>query len=312
MHDNAKLLKSAITTADITGTGKGGRLNPEQAQKFIDYMVDNSALLKDIRIERMRAPEKLLDFMLIDGRIIRKATEGQQPSELMGVTTKRKQLQSVKIVLPADISQEFLEDNIEGEAASDHIARMLSQQYANDLADLLINGDTSVASTATDASFLTIGDGIIAQAKASSDTHKVTLGSTIANTDYKDTIFPDMLSKLPDKFKSDRDSLRFYCASSVADAYILSLAARTTAMGDNILINGANATFLGVRLFPVANMPSNVIILTNHNNIVQGIQRDMEVHAEYKPRKDMTEYTMYMRVDPGKIVWDDALVIAYK
>ena len=52
--------------------------------------------------------------------------------------------------------------------------------------------------------------------------------------------------------------------------------------------------------------------MTNHNNIVQGIQRDMEVHAEYKPRKDMTEYTMYMRVDPGKIVWDDALVIAYK
>ena len=121
-----------------------------------------------------------------------------------------------------------------------------------------------------------------------------------------------MLSALPDKYKTDRNDLRFYCASSVADAYILSLASRITTMGDNILINGNLATFLGVRLFPVASMPSDVIILTNKNNIVQGIQRDMDVHSVYQPRKDMTEYTMYMRVDPGKIVWDDALVIASK
>ena len=72
MLNNTSVLKDAVTTGDITGTGKGGKLNPDQAKKFIDYMVDNSALLKDIRIERMRASEKLLDFMLIDGRIIRK------------------------------------------------------------------------------------------------------------------------------------------------------------------------------------------------------------------------------------------------
>ena len=311
MNSNRDVTKAAITTSDIIGAGKGG-FNPDQANKFIDYMVDNSSLLKDIRIERMRSSEKLLDFMLIDGRIIRKATEGQQPTELMGITTKRKELRSIKLILPADISHEFLEDNIERSAVRDHIARMLAEQYSNDLADLLLNGDTTTASTATDAAFLTIGDGIIKQAKDSTDTHKVTLPATIAAADYKDTILPSMLKALPDKFKSDRDNLRFYCSSSVADDYILSLASRLTAMGDNVLVNGNAATFLGVRLFPVANMPSNVIILTNRRNIVQGIQRDMEVHSEYKPRKDMTEYTMYMRVDPGKIVWDDALVIAYK
>lgn len=310
MIDNTELLKAEITTADITGTDKGGRLNPEQANKFIDYITDNSALLKDIRIERMRSPEKLLDFMLIDGRIIRKATEGQQPSELMGITTKRKELRSVKIILPADISQEFLEDNIERASARDHIVRMLSQQYSNDLTDLLINGDTTTAAGATDAAFLTIGDGIIKQAKDSAETHKITLPASVTAADYKDNILPSMLKALPEKYKSDRDNLRFYCSSSVADDYILSLASRLTTMGDNVLVNGNLATFLGVRLFPVANMPSDVIILTNRNNIVQGIQRDMEVHNEYKPRKDMTEYTMYMRVDPGKIVWDDALVIA--
>lgn len=310
MIDNEKLLKAAITTNDMTGTGKGGKLTPEQSDKFIDYMVDNSEILKDIRVERMRSPEKLLDFLLVNGRIIRKATEGQQPSELMGVTTQRKELRSVKVTLPADISQEFLEDNIEREQARDHIVRMLSQQFSNDLADLLFNGDSTA--TGTDATFLTIGDGIIKQAKDSSVTHKINIPASVANNDYKDSILPSMLSALPDKYKTDRNDLRFYCASSVADAYILSLASRITTMGDNILINGNLATFLGVRLFPVASMPSDVIILTNKNNIVQGIQRDMDVHSVYQPRKDMTEYTMYMRVDPGKIVWDDALVIARK
>lgn len=312
MIDNKNVIKAAVTTSDITGAGKGGRLNPEQANRFIDYMVDTSTLLNDIRVERMQSSEKLLDFLLIDGRIIRKATEGIPPTELMGITTKRKELRSVKIVLPADISHEFLEDNIERQSAMDHIVRMLSQQYANDLADLLINGDTTTAPTATDASFLTIGDGIVKQAKDSTDTHKVTLPATINPSDYKDTILPAMLRALPDKFKNDRNNLRFYCSSSVSDDYILSLSSRLTTMGDNVLVNGNLATFLGVRLFPVANMPSDVIILTNRNNIVQGIQRNMEVHSEFVPRKDMTEYTMYMRVDPGKIVWDDALVIASK
>ena len=218
MIDNEKLLKSAITTDDITGTNKGGKLNPEQADRFIDYMVDNSEILKDIRIERMHSPEKLLDFLLVDGRIIRKVTEGEQPSELIGVKTKRKELRSVKIMVPADISQEFLEDNIEREQARDHIVRMLSQQFSNDLADLLFNGDSTA--TGTDATFLTIGDGIIKQAKDSTVTHKIDFPASVANNDYKDSILPAMLSALPDKFKTDRNNLRFYCASSVADAYI--------------------------------------------------------------------------------------------
>ena len=59
-------------------------------------------------------------------------------------------------------------------------------------------------------------------------------------------------------------------------------------------------------------MPDDVIILTNRNNLVSGVQRSMKVFSEFSRRKDQTEYTMYMRVDPGKIVWDDALVIGYK
>ena len=315
MATNRQLIKDVISSSDtIIGAGKGGRLNPEQAKKFIDYMTDNTAFLKDTRLERMAAPEKQLDFLLIGSRLIRKATEATTPSELAGAEISRKELRSVKVRLSADITSEFLEDNIEGNGAADHIARDLAQQFGNDLADLMLNGDT--AATGTDASFLTIGDGIIKQAKTSTSTHKipVTISGTgdFTSQDLKGDIFPKMLKAMPNKFKHNRKELRFYCSSAVADTYVLSIADRVSQLGDRILVSGDLVNFLNVQLFPVEYMPDDVIILTHRLNLVSGVQRDMKVYSQFNQRKDLTEYTMYMRLDPGKIVWDDALVIAYK
>ncbi len=39
---NSQLIKNSFDTNAITGTGKGGRLNPEQAKRFISYMTDNT------------------------------------------------------------------------------------------------------------------------------------------------------------------------------------------------------------------------------------------------------------------------------
>ncbi len=72
-------MKDAMTSGEsLTGAGKGGLLNPEQARRFISYMTDNTGLLKDTRLEQMAAPEKQLDFLLIGSRLIRKATEGDR------------------------------------------------------------------------------------------------------------------------------------------------------------------------------------------------------------------------------------------
>lgn len=309
MSSNREILeKGAITSAGtLQAEGAGGFLSPEQARKFISYMVDNSAIMKDIRVETMAAPEKQLDLMLIGSRLIRKATEATEPSELAGVNIRRKELRSVKVRLSADISTDFLEDNIEGTDAKERIARELAMQFSNDIADLFINGDT--AATGTDASFLTIGDGILKQAKTSSDTHKFDL---TGKSDYSGVIFPGMLALMPNQFKRNKSDMRFYCSSNVSEAYIRSVATRATDLGDDALTTGRAVKYLGIQLFPVEYLPDDVIILTNKNNLVSGIQRAMKVYSQFNQKKDETEYTMYMRVDPGKILWEDALVIGYK
>ena len=310
MSSNADIIKATVTTADITGAGKGGRLNPEQSNRFRDYMVDNTAFLKDINVETMNAPEKYVDTLQIGNRIIREAIEGQGPGELAGVAFPRTVLRPLKVRLAADITTEFGEDNIE--RGMDHIARSLAAQFGNDLADLGLNGDISITNTDPHYDFLKIADGIIKQAKVSTDTHKVTLPAAVADTDYKDSIFPAMLSAMPNMFKRNKADLRFYCSSKVSESFMYSLMSRFTVIGDNALTNGNLVNFMGIRVFPVEYMPDDVIILTSRHNLVTGIQRDMTVYTEFSRRKDLTEYTMYMRVDPGKIVWDDALVIASK
>lgn len=304
--DNRRIIKDAITTGHLIGTGKGGRLNPEQAKKFITYMTDETAFLKDIRIETMAAPEKHLDFLLIGNRLIRKAAEATPPSELAEINTRRKELRSTKMRLAADISTEFGEDNIEGAAAKDKVARDLATQFGNDLADLALNGDT--AATGSDAAFLNIGDGFIKQAKNSTETHKVDI---TGSQDYKGKIFPDLLAAMPNKFKRDKGNMRIYCSTNVADAYIDQLTLRETVMGDSILVNGTLVKYKGITIFPIEYIPDEVLFLTHRLNFATGIQREFELYSKFNERKDLTEYTMYIRSDPGKIIWDDALVIGY-
>lgn len=308
--NNRSIMKDAVMTGAFSGEGKGGRLNPEQSKRFTSYMVDNTAFLKDIRLETMAAPEKQLYTLNIGGRLIRKAAEGAAPDELAGVATSVKELRSTKVRIAADITAEVAEDTIEGAGTRDRIARELAMQFGNDLADLALNGDT--ADNGDDKKFLTIGDGFIKQAKASgAATHKVDIGTSAADRKYKDTIFPAMLTALPNMFKRDRGNLRFYVSPAVADAYISELALRNTQLGDSILVDGTLVKFRGIQIFPVEYMPDDVLLLTPRLNLATGVQREFVVHGQFNPRKDLTEYTMYARVDPGKIIWDDALVIAY-
>lgn len=299
------IAKGAITTGALE---TGGRLNPEQANKFIDYMVDQSAFLKDIRTERMDGPTKDLDFIGVASRIIRKGVEAKEPTETAGIQTSKKQLNTVEVILPADISISFLEDNIERAGAEDHIARMLALQFANDLTDLSWNGDIDIEDTNDWKDFLSIDDGFIKLAKISTQTHKF---DTEGSTDYKGKVFHGMLSLLPNKWKANKAELRFYVSPTVAEAYIEQLTVRQTAWGDELLQTGKLPQYKGVTIFPVDYIPDDVIILTPRKNLAIGIQRQFTNERERKPRKRVIEYTMTSRVDVAQIVVDDALVIGY-
>jgi len=301
--NRAIIAKAAIDTSTIATYGK---LNPEQADKFIDYMVDNSPFLKDIQTVPMGGPQYDLDFIGVSSRIIRKGQEATTPTNQPGVTTTRKRLTTTEVILPQDISFSFLEDNIEKGNAEDHIAKLLAMQFGNDVCDLAINGDT--AASGTDEDFLKIGNGFIKIAKASATAH---VFDTNASVDYKGVVFGGMLDKLPNAFRQNLGELRYYVSPNVASAYIEQLTVRQTAWADELLQTGKLPQYKGVTIFPVQYWPDDCIILTPRKNLATGVQRVFTFDRERVPRKRIVEFTMTSRIAPAEIVCDDALVVGY-
>jgi hypothetical protein len=302
---NRSIVRKAAVDSSVIASS--GRLNPTQSDKFIDYMTDESAFLKDIRTIKMPGPEYDLDFIGVSSRIIRTGVESTEPTNQPGIETSRKKLKTTEVILPQDISLTFLEDNIERVNAEDTVARLLAQQFANDVCDLAINGDSTATGT-PDSAFLNIGDGFVKLAKESTSAHTVDIGASV---DYKGEVFRQILEAMPNKFKRNLGELRFYVSPSVAQAYIDQLTTRETAWADSLIQTGSLPKYKGVTIMPVEYWPDDCLILTPRLNLATGIQRAFTFDRERVPRKRIVEFTMTSRIDPAKIVHDDALVVAY-
>jgi HK97 family phage major capsid protein len=139
------LIEKVVTTdvvADGNPVGTGG-LTYAQADRFIDYMWDETVLGALVRTRRMRAVEEEIDTIAVGARLVRGATEAVDTGENAGPTFGKLSITTKKFRLDWELSSESLEDNIEGADLEDHIARLMATQLGNDLEDIAINGDTS-------------------------------------------------------------------------------------------------------------------------------------------------------------------------
>jgi len=144
---------------DPSGQVGGGVLNPEQSRQFIDYVWDATMLARDGRRITMRANTMELEKVNVGQRVLRAAAQADGSYENAGATFSKVDLATKKLRLDWEISTEALEDNIEGAALEDHLVRLMTQAFANDIEDLAINGDLSQ----TADPFLGIMDGFCVQ-----------------------------------------------------------------------------------------------------------------------------------------------------
>jgi hypothetical protein len=292
--------KAAITTADIDT--EGGRLNPDQANRFIDYVVDQSVMFKDgIRVVRMRADRADLDKIAVGTRIIRKATEGTDPGAPVGVTVSKRSLTATEIILPVDVTFSFFEDNIEEENFESHLMQLMGTQLSNDLEDLAIVGDTGSGDP-----FIQIEDGWLDLLKTAADKRF----DTNAGDDFRGTIWRGMLATMPDKFKANKTALRYYTSVTNEEKYRFQLGQRQTDGGDAFLLQGNTGRYDGILVVGVPYMPNTDHLLTIPDNLAFGIHRVITLGIFKNERKRVYEYTWTMRID-YQIVETSAAVIAY-
>lgn len=314
------LLEKVVNTTQIGADG-GGILKPRQANRFIDYLFDQSVLMKTARIVRMNAPTVEIDKVDIGQRIMRKATEGTSDGSNVDPTFSKISMTTVKLRLDWELTTEGLEDNIEGNSLEDHVASLMARQTANDLEDLYIHGDTSL----TGDPLLKSLDGFRTLAR---DNAQVV---DAAGANLTRSVFDKALRALPNKYLQRRSQLAWSTSSSLLQDYIWSLSldvgatggpAAASIMGESIVNagqggaqGGAGTAYVnGIRPFgiPLLEVPlyeeteagtysghsgnHGVVELTFPQNRIIGIQRDIVVYREFKPKKDTIEYTQYIRV----------------
>jgi len=302
----------------------GGILAPEQARRFIDYVWDATVLAKDGRRVTMRANTMEIEKVNVGERVIRAAAQGAPNYTNAGATFTKVELTTKKIRLDWEVSTEALEDNIEGGALEDHLVRLMTNAFANDIEDLAING----TGTGADA-FLSIMPGFIKQTRGTvgNDAHEY--AATVADNNYTTTVMQGLLLAMPRKYRALKSNLKFYAGTdafagivrnngTLADAISSAFSDRIGSTQANrqefldgtaqTLGNSRTTRVLGVDVLEVPYYPAGYVDLTFPQNRVWGFQRDITVNREYVAKKDTIEYTVFVRFG---IQWEELDAVAY-
>lgn len=300
-----------------------GLLNPTQAQQFIDYVWNATVLADDGRKVTMRANTMEIEKVNVGERVIRAAAQADGAYTNAGATFTKVELSTKKIRLDWEVSTESLEDNIEGAALEDHLVRLMTSAFANDIEDLAINGDGGADP------FLGIMDGFINQVTSTGDAHEAIV--SVSNNAWTPAVMQQIIYAMPRKYRAVKSNLKFYAGTdafagivanngTLADAIAAALG--TTGLTGNTEANtqryldGVGQTFgqanrtrvLGVDVLEVPYYPADYVDLTFPQNRVWGFQRDITLNREYKAKKDTIEYTVFVRLG---ISWEELDAVAF-
>lgn len=330
MSDNNDLLEKVIVTTNTYpgSLGASGLLAPQQADRFIDYMWDKTVLGGQVRTVRLRGNEQEFDRIGVGERLMRLATEAVDDGMNVGVAFTKVSLSTRKLRLDWELSTDTLEDNIEGEALEDHIARLMATQAGNDLEDVAINGDTALTADPLLKSF----DGWSKLGKTGGivvDAHDIPVDNTtpatnLATRGISRGVFNAALKAIPRKYMQQRGGLKFFAGSNLVQDWLskqldMTVGINPTGTADARVQGGpavvtgafgaqtAAAFGLGLQEVPLFNETQDgdysgasgdhgEVWLTFPQNLLWGVKREIQVIREYKAKKDTNEWTMYCRV----------------
>lgn len=274
--------KAMISLPNIT-------LSAEEADLFIDYIVDQSVLKGNARIVKMALPTKNIRAIgLGSDHILHPGATFSSSDYVKTLADDLITLTSKKIRCAIVVMDDDLEDNPEGRGFQDHLMRMVTKQVANELEEAFWIGDTHSLSGFASTDIRSIFDGwryrldnsqtgeaylndvsgsctILDAANATTghtsdfDTAgKIAMISKTAPnpTEYK---FAKMLEKLPSKYKSEGlQNFRFYCNDLVVDNYFEVMMERGTVLGDQLITGKVQPSFRTVPIIACPKMATTM------------------------------------------------------
>lgn len=261
---NEELVRKAVITADSLASA--GKLSTAQADKFIDYVIDETALKNNARVVRFRNESLDIDKIGIGRRAAMPKSEAVDPGARRGISTSKVTLTPSEIMVPFEIGDNFRELNIEGEAIEQHIIQMMATQLGNDLEELYIDGnklgpaqlenvllENGSSTQYVKDKYLALQDGwsLLADAGHVNDAAGANIGLSI---------FSAAIRAMPTKFRRNKSKLRWFMSPDLWQLYLEKLSTRATMLGDNAAGGGEHGPF-GIPAVPVPLWDLNPLIV---------------------------------------------------
>lgn len=279
---NVELAKRAdIALADLTSNG--GILSPEQTNTFIDLILEQPTILKQVRQVRMTTPEQKINRLGFATRIMRAAVQTGGALDAGGnaryvlaadrskPTTSQIVLQTKEQIAEVRIPYELLEDNIEGQSFETHVMRLIAERAAVDMEEFALFGDT-----ASGDAYLALQDGWLKR-----------MTSNIVNNasaGVSPTLFKNALLALPQKYLRNLGDLSHFVSVANTIKYRDLLSQRGTVLGDSMLQASMPVFAQGVKVEAAPMLTAQgsgaTGFLTFPNNLLFGIQRNISVETD--------------------------------
>ncbi len=300
-----------LTKATIVTTGWSYGLTLNEALAFIDYIVDESTLLKLIRTIRMPGKKHTIDKIGLGGNVLVKGTPGVDPGDTVSLSGPTQlELTAEEILAIVSIGDDVLEDNIEGEAFVQHLLRMIGASAANELEQAAIHADTAVA----DTGIMDRWDGWYKLAKAAG-------AHTIEAMTDADRYWPGaagakatkLLKAIPTKYRQDYRTLAWLLHNDLYLDYNDELATKGMSEAWQSITGMQDIPLRGIRNIRVPRMKTDMaftheatpytdgtfVMCTDLRNLIFGIHREIKIEPQRQARKRATDFVLSMRAVPA-------------
>lgn len=263
MDRREALRKATVTTTDAAP----GLLDPEQGRAFIRKLKEQTALAPKIRQEIRTASTGEINKLATGSRLIRSATENTDDGYRAGATFDTVEYTTRKLRLPWEVTEDVYHENIEGEGLEADLVDEMTSQFALDLEDLEINGD----STSVDP-FLGINDGILKLVADEAVVGRNIDGSTINSGVWSKGHMFEGVQSMPNVYRN-RGSLAWIMSPARKIQWWESITDLANDSGQSLLL-GSNPLMespLGIPIIEVPSMPDTTVLLANPRNFVRVI-----------------------------------------
>jgi hypothetical protein len=296
-----------LTKATISTSGWSYGLSTVEAGAFIDYIVDQSVLLKLCRTIQMPNAKFFVDKIGLGGNVLVKGTPGTDPGDTVSLSGPTQvPLTANEVLGIASVGDDTLEDNIEGDAFVQHLLGMMARSAANELEQAGMHGDTGTA----DSGILDRWDGWYKLAKAGgahciegmADTDRYWPGTAAAKA-------TKLIKALPVKYRLDFRNLAVILANDLYLDYNDELATKGYSDAWQALTGMSDLPVRGIKNVRMPMLKTNMsfsysstpytngtmVMLTDLRNLLFGIHRDIKLEPFRQPRKRCTDYVLSMR-----------------